>query len=175
MGFEKLLHDSSRGAADAAASIVIDKPELLQEVFELCFSENKLTAMRVSRIFPIIGELHPEITDPFLPQLIENLELTKNESVIRNFLKLISISIGSITENNIGFLIIYCFKTLESGKQAIAIHVYCMQILYEISKSFPEIKPELVSVIEQRLPEGSMAIKTTASKILSKLYLEIIH
>ena len=45
-----------------------------------------------------------------------------------------------------------------------------MQILAEIAETEPDLKPELISVIEEQIPRGSAGIKAQGKKILKKLY-----
>ena len=66
----------------------------------------------------------------------------------------------------------HCFKYLESGDEPVAIKVFSMTILYNLSNKIPEIKNELKILIENQLPFSSAGYKSRGSKILKKLNME---
>jgi hypothetical protein len=51
--------------------------------------------------------------------------------------------------------------------------MYSMVILYKISHFYPEIKPELISTIEDQIPRSSAAIMSVGKQTLTKLYKQI--
>jgi len=44
-----------------------------------------------------------------------------------------------------------------------------MQIIFNLSKTYPEIKPEFALIIQEEMPRNSTGFKNRGSKILKKL------
>ena len=74
----------------------------------------------------------------------------------------------NIPEELWGETIEICFRFL-SGNEAVAIKVFSMSVLYNLSLNVPEIITELKVVIEDHLPYGSAGFKSRARKVLAKL------
>jgi len=66
-----------------------------------------------------------------------------------------------------------CFEWLNDPAEAIALKIYSMTILYKISNTYPDIKPELISSIENEIPKNSPAIRGRGRRILKRLYKEV--
>lgn len=71
-----------------------------------------------------------------------------------------------IPEKYQGTLMEICFKYLESPTEALAVKVFSMQVLDNLAKLYPEIKPELKLLIEEQLPNQTAGFKSRAKKIL---------
>ncbi|HOW32624.1 MAG TPA: hypothetical protein PLP88_13755, partial [Bacteroidales bacterium] len=72
-----------------------------------------------------------------------------------------------------GELINVCFGWLISPTEAVAAKVYSMDILYQLSQQFPEIKHELIDSIEFGMHDGTPGYQNLAKKLLVKLYSEV--
>ena len=98
--------------------------------------------------------------------------MPESEGPRRSFLKILADVPCDLNEDQKGMLANVCFDWIQSENQPVAIKVYCMQILAGIAESEPDLKPELISVIEEQIPRGSAGIKAQGKKILKKLYKE---
>jgi len=58
---------------------------------------------------------------------------------------------------------------LENKKEPIAIRVFAMTVLANLADTYPEIKGELIAVIEDQMPYGSAGFISRGKKILKKL------
>ena len=141
---------------------------------QLSFSKNKLMAMRASRVILLIYRQKPELVKPLIPEITDQLISTKNNSTIRNLLHLFLENINQHDENRFGKIVDFCFNLLKSPSAEIAQRALSMKILYEISNTIPDIKPELKALIEINYEEGSPGFKSTANQILKKLNKELI-
>ena len=63
----------------------------------------------------------------------------------------------------------YCFAKLRSGVAAIAIKAYSMEILFNLTKVYPELANELVPVIQILTEDGSAGILARSTYILKKI------
>ncbi len=80
-----------------------------------------------------------------------------------------------VEEHWMGNLYENCFELVANPKEEIAIRAFAMVILYNISNTFPELKPELKLLIESVLeePEISPGVRSKSNHILKKLYKEL--
>lgn len=64
----------------------------------------------------------------------------------------------------------FCIHHFTTAEEPIAVRVHAMQILYNISETEPDFKPELIHIIEHELEYHSSAgIKSRGGKLLKKL------
>ena len=126
--------------------------------------------MRASRAAIFCVEKHPHLIVPYLNKIIKLLP--DDESVRKNFMKILAETPLDFTEDQLGILVDSCFEMLLSDKFSIANKVYSMELLYKISEIEPGLKIELISAIEEQIPKGSSGIKAIGKGLLKKLYRE---
>jgi hypothetical protein len=111
-------------------------------------------------------EAHPELITPYLKAVIEQLKDSTHDAVKRNTLRLlqhipIPIQLQGLATDR-------CFALIQ-GKEAIAIKVFAMTVLYNIVEVHPEMAGELKLIIEEQLPHSSAGFQSRGKKILRKL------
>ncbi|PKP31411.1 MAG: hypothetical protein CVU00_12710 [Bacteroidetes bacterium HGW-Bacteroidetes-17] len=169
MKIECLLPDSFRQTADLASAFILANPEFLSEMITVSFSDDKLMGMRASRVVLLTYYQNPNLVKKFIPQILDELCLTRNNSTIRNLLHLFLDNIEVLDESKFGKLVDFCFKLLESPSAEIAQRALAMQILFNASNIITDFKDELKAIIEFHYEEGSPGFKSTAKSILKKL------
>jgi 8-oxo-dGTP diphosphatase len=155
--------------AEWMASSAVDNPALFRKMLEYSMSGDRKLAFRASWILTKACDMKPGIEYPYLSRIIELLKKTGNESVLRSFLRIISLSQGSLNRSDHGILAEFCFRSLNSGSSAIAIKAYSMEILYRLTLIYPELAPELAGSIMRMMEEGSGGIVSRGKMILKKL------
>lgn len=147
-------------------------PKEFDILMSLALRHPKQRSWRAAYLVDKIHDEVPEIVIPYLPAIIEKLPIEKNASKRRHWLKLISMN--SIDEQYFGLLFDYCIETFTSGKEAIAVRVHAMQILYNISEYEPDLKPEVLEIIQHELEYHSTAgIRSRGGKLATKLHAQI--
>lgn len=162
------LADSSRALADLTANMVFDAPGLLKPLLELSWSDKDPWSNRASRVISICVDRFPELIKPYISGMIKKLVHQRSEGVTRNFLKILSEIPLELSERDKSTLLNLSFNYLSSNS-AVAIKVYAMQILYNLSYDLPEIKQELYHVIDNQMMEATPGFKSRGLKILKKL------
>jgi len=169
MGIEEKLVDSSRKLIDYVVAEVNENEALFEETLQIAFSGKPQIASRAARVVCFCVEQKPSLIFPYIDRFIENIITQKNKSVVMNFLKILTFDILPENEESLGRLVNYCFEHLLNKDETAAITVYAMEILYLVTKREPELIPELILVIEDRIPYGSAGIKHRGLRILKKL------
>jgi hypothetical protein len=156
--------------AEWVATSAIENPAVFHKLFEYSHSSDSKLAFRASWTLSKVCDRFPELIIPYLSRIVEILNTIDNESALRSFLRIISISdIDKISKNQHGFLADFCFNSLKSGLSAIAVKVFSMEILYRLSLLYPELAIELSASVRILLEDGSAAITSRGRMILKKL------
>ena len=149
-------------------------PKDFAVLMTLALHHPKQRSWRAAYLADKIHDENPEMLWPYLPAIVEKLKTEDNDSKRRHWLKLIAMN--SIEEQYSGFLFDFCIDTFTSGKEAVAVRVHAMQILYNISELEPDLKPEVYELIMHEIENHPTAgIRSRGGKLLNKLRKEIRH
>ena len=147
-------------------------PEHLNLLMNVALNSNKKNSWRAAWMADKVHENYPELLQPFLAGMIEKLSETLPVGKKRHFLKLISLN--DIPESYHGFLVDYCLNALASAKEPPAVRVHAMQVLFTISEKEPELKPELLAVIQHEMEyHATPGILSRGGKLAKKLQRQI--
>ncbi len=143
-------------------------PELFSSLMEIALNNPERKTWRAAYLVDKIHDDYPELILPYIEKMIHQLEVEKNTSKKRHYLKLLSMN--KIPKKHFVFLVDYCLNTVSSDKEPPAVRVHAMQVLYNISEKEPDLKPEILSVIENEMEmHPTPGIRTRGSKLVVKL------
>ena len=162
------LADSSRILADITANMVYDNPMLLKYLVEVALTGHDPHAHRAARVVSLCSQNFPELLRPYSRMIITSLELIQSFSVIRNLLKIYAEVPVKLTGKEKAILINCCFGYLADEKAPVAVKMFSMQILNNMSEEYPEIGRELLHIIADQYPVSKPGFKSRAGKILKK-------
>lgn len=146
----------------------VNKPQEFDLLFSIAIHHPKQRSWRAAYLVDKIHDKNPAIVLPYLPAIIEHVKEEKNDSKRRHWLKLIAMN--EVPEKYFGLLFDYCLETFTSGKEAVAVRVHAMQILFNITEKEPDLKPELLQIIEHEIEYHPTAgIRSRGKKLVSKL------
>ena len=163
---EEILKADFKDQAIFVAEEINGDEAKFAELMQLFFSENKTICQRASWVLSHCTDQHPWQLTPYLDRLVKNLYGPVGDATKRNSVR--ALQFIEIPEELWGETIEICFRFL-AGNEAVAIKVFSMSVLYNLSLKVPEIITELRGVIEDQLPYGSAGFKSRAKKILVKL------
>jgi 8-oxo-dGTP diphosphatase len=156
--------------AEWVAASAIENPAIFIKLYEYSFSSDKHLSFRASWTLSKVCDRYPEMIYPYLPQIVDSLGKIDNESTLRSFLRILSLSDPEkINPRQQGILADFCFSLLHSGFSAIAVKAYSMEILYKLVLIYPELVNELSTSILLLMEEGSAGITSRGRAILGKL------
>jgi hypothetical protein len=148
---------------------IIANPQYYDELMQYAFDDGQPGSWRAAWLADKIHDRYPDLIVPFLPQMVDFLQRSKNESKRRQFLKFLSES--AIPEGQSGVLFDLCLNYLISASEPVAVRVFAMQVLYNISEQEPDLKPELIGIIEHELElHATPGILSRGRRLLKKLY-----
>ena len=156
--------------AEWLAASAIEIPAIFKKLFEYSCSSDRKLAFRSSWTLTKVCDKFPEIIYPYLSQMVETLNKIDNESTLRSFLRILSLTdLEKISNHQHGVLADFCFTALNSGFSAIAVKAYSMEILYRLSVIYPELANELSTSIHLLMENGSAGITARGRQVLRKL------
>ncbi|MDR0793768.1 MAG: hypothetical protein LBE82_10700 [Chitinophagaceae bacterium] len=110
----------------------------------------------------------PEMILPYTEALVRQLQRKNvHPAVVRNSVRVLEKM--AIPEKYHGEVMNACFGFIESSETPVAVKVFSLTALYNLSETYPEIKQELALLIEDRIDNESAAFKSRANKILKQL------
>lgn len=163
------LGDSSRALSLLTASMVYDEPSLFGIFIELALLDEKYYAERASRVVCICSHKFPELFKPHCSRVISGLKNLRSEGAMRNFLKTLAEVPVKFTKNDKSILLNQCFDYLVSNDFPIAVQVFSMQILYNLSVEIPEIGEELCRILEEKITDASAGYRSRARRIIRQM------
>ena len=111
--------------------------------------------------------LYPDLAKPYFRKFIDQLsDESAHLAAKRNIVRLLQFV--EIPKRYQGKLMDNCFRFISDPEEAIAVKAFSLTILDKLSNSYPEILPEIKSVIEARWEYETPAFRSRAKKILSK-------
>jgi 8-oxo-dGTP diphosphatase len=159
-----------RKEAEWLAASAIENPATFMKLLEYSLSADKSLSFRASWTLTKVCDRFPEIIYPYLDQIVETLCKLENESTVRSFLRIVSLSdLEKINSHQQGLLTDFCFLKLNSGISAIAVKAYAMEILYKLTLVYPELANELSASISILMEDGSAGITSRGRTILKRL------
>jgi len=168
---EFLKIDSSRLNADILVDKIEEDTDIFETVWKIMLEDTYPLSMRASRVIWLFAIKHPYYVKPRLSEIISILPEIQTESVWRNMLN--TISLFPIPEEQTGSVFDLCYGIVESQGSAIAVKANAMTILYNISKTEPELKMELITLFESQKDSESAAIFARSKILLQKLYKDV--
>jgi len=164
---DSLIQISSKENAESIAQYIGADPDRFTELMALFLGDEYRLTQRAAWVLSKCIDQHPWLLSPYLEKVIYNLQGDVSVAVKRNTVRILQNI--DIPEDLMGPLADVCFQFLESGEEAVAVKVFSMTILFNITKKEPDLKNELRLLIEDQLPYGSAGFKSRAKKILPHL------
>jgi len=168
----KSMIDRMGGSSEAewVASSVVSNPLLLRKLLEFTEGDDSRLVFRSSWVLVKACERNPDIFLPYLKVIVNNLFTTKNGSAERSFLKIVQLTgTSSLSEEMLGQLVDHCFCLLRSPSSAIAVKVYSIDVLYEISKRYAGLTNELAGIAGMLPDDVPAGVKAKCRELIRKL------
>ena len=169
--YKQLKADPSRANIDFVTYIIGNDKNAFTEVFELVYTAPHPINQRAAGVIETSSRKYPELLSPILDYMIETFNDFEIDGVRRNFMKMFIRT--KFNDDQSAKIISICFNCMADSKESIAVRVYSMNTIYNISNSIPEIKNELILTIENGMHLGNPAWIARGRNLLKKLYKEV--
>ena len=168
MDFRSLLADFPSGVEkDLLISEVIKSESHFTTLLQLALHEKEPVAWRASWILDGSDEKKPGLARKYIPKIVKALPGLESKGTLRSLLRLLSRH--DIPEEEQGLLIDLCFSYLVSELYPVAVKAHAMQIIYNHVLLYPELKNELIAVIEDQADNNSVGFKARGNILLKQM------
>jgi len=164
----ELEQGQSKTLTTAIVNEVANSQKKMDELMQ-CFVDGPIRiTQRAAWPMSDIAKKHPTLLFKYYPFLIELLnQPDKPDAINRNILRALQFVI--IPEEHEGNLLDVSFKLLNSATEPVAVKAFSMTVIYNLTKKYPDIVPELKASVEALIPDGSAGIKHRGNKILKAI------
>jgi hypothetical protein len=165
---EALLKEHSKKQTQAIANFIGNSQQRFDALMDLFFNEEYRVVQRSAWVVSYCADAHPELIQKYFKPLIENLSRPNlQDPVKRNTLHVFQII--EAPDDMLGNLVDICFAFINSAKESIAIKAYSINILVNTCSKHPELKEELLPLLNELLNQDSPAILSCSRKGISLL------
>ena len=164
---EELLKQQIHFKADALriTEYACSSPKRFKELMDCFLSNEYRLAQRAAWSVSWAARSKPTLIMPHIKDIVAQLQRTDvHNAVIRNSVRILEDI--DIPEAYHGEVMNACFAFIEKPSTPAAIKAFSLTTLYNLSKQYLEIKPELKLIIEERMDNETAAFKSRAGKIL---------
>lgn len=163
----ELLAEHSREQAEKIAKWIGNKPDRFATFIDLFLHDEYRVVQRAAWVLSVVAEKHYELAKPWLPQMVTKMqEPGVHVAVKRNVVRILQFL--EIPEELHGDVMNVCFDLLADPKETVAVRAFSMTVLTNLSKDYPDIKHELIAIIEDQLEQGASPGFIARSKKLLK-------
>jgi hypothetical protein len=153
---------------DKVVKYVGESPARFAELVRVFLKGPYRVTQRAAWPLSFCVESHPDLVTPHLRVLLKNLKKEgQHDAVKRNTMRLLQFI--DIPKSLQGEAANACFDLLSNAKEPIAVRVFAMTVLANIALKQPELRNELIPMIEDQMPYGSAAFVSRGRKTLKLL------
>lgn len=163
---DEILKEHSKSQCQKIVQWVGDSQERFDELFDLFLKDEYRVVQRAAWPVSYCVIAHPQLIHKNFGKLLKNLRKpVLHDAVKRNTMRLLQDV--EIPKKFQGEIMDICFRYIASPCEAVAIKAFSLTVLDHLSKTYPEIKPEIRLLIEERWDHETAAFKSRAKKIMS--------
>lgn len=146
---------------------IVDEEIDIKELCDLFLCQDKTTALRFSWFLSEIGLYKPKALFDILPYLFEQREQTSIKDFTYSFVKYWRIA--GVPEENKAVAVNLLFEWLTAPNTSVSVKTHSMEVLYGLTKEFPDLKNELITCVEDQLTKTKVSFGVKAKGIVHTL------
>jgi hypothetical protein len=160
-----LRSEHSKKQTDRIVRYIGDDPTRFAVLMALFFKGEYRITQRAAWPLSYCVRAHPALIGPYFKRLLDNLARKDiHVAVIRNTLRLLQDV--DIPKRFHGRIMSTCFDFIQSPETPIALKVFSLTILANLSSVYPEIRGELKLIIEEQWEHATPGFRSRAKKVL---------
>jgi hypothetical protein len=165
---ESILKEHSKKSCDQIVTYIGNSTSRFSDLVTLFLNGPYRVTQRAAWPLSSCIEKNPKLVEPHLKKILNYaMKPGVHDSVKRNVVRLLQFI--EIPKRLQGKTASVCFQFLTSKKEPIAVRVFSMTVLSKLARELPELKNELIPLIEDQLPYGSAGFISRGRKVLKEL------
>lgn len=162
---KEIEREHTHNMAAKVVNYIGNNPKRFAELIQIFLEGPYRLTQRASWPISICVEQHPDLVKEHLNVLLTFMKKPgTHPAVKRNILRILQFI--AIPKRLHGKVADMCFQILQTHDEPVAIKVFAMTALAQISFHHPELKNELRTILEDQLPYASPGYISRARKIL---------
>ncbi|MEO7313266.1 MAG: hypothetical protein ABIX01_22965 [Chitinophagaceae bacterium] len=162
---QMILEEHSKAQKDKIVAWVGTDQKRFDELVALFLNSEYRVTQRSGWPLSYIAAGHPKMIKKHLKAIIQNMKKPGlHNAVKRNTVRMLQYI--DIPKSLQGEVMNCCFEFIEAPKEAVAVKVFSLTVLYNLSKLYPEILPEIKLIIEARWAHETAAFRSRARRIM---------
>lgn len=162
---ETLIREHSKSNTEMLAAYIGSDEALFAELMDCLMNGEEQLPQRAAWVLSHCLEAHPELGSSYLKDMLDLLDRSVHDALKRAIFR--SLDFMTVPKEYQGRLLDLAFAHLLDRKQATAIRVFAMTVIYKMTRQYPEIKPELDAILQDEMEYGSAGMKSRARKMLA--------
>jgi hypothetical protein len=165
---QAILKEHSKKQTERIVKYVGSDKKKFAELMKLFLKGEYRVTQRAGWPLSYCVQKHPGLITPYYKHILDYLQKQGiHEAVVRNIVRLLQHV--DIPKRYHGRVMNSCFEFISGHDTPVAIKAFSLTVLENLAGSYPDIKPELKLIIEERWPHETAAFHSRAKKILKKL------
>ena len=166
---EEILAKHSKAQTNKIIDWIGTSQKRFDELVQLFLHDEYRVVQRAAWPIGSIAEIQPQLLKKHLPMFVELLRKPGlHNAVRRNITRLLQYI--NIPEELKGDVMDACFSFICDVQEKAAVKAFSLTILEQLANEYPEILPEIITVIEERWEYETAAFHSRARKILKNQY-----
>jgi hypothetical protein len=163
----ELRKGHTKAQCDRIVNYIGGRKDRFAELMKLFFSGEYRITQRAAWPMSYCVRNHPVLVKPWIKKLLDLLESESAHSAAkRNTVRLLQFV--EIPKRYEGRLMNTCFGFIGDPGEAIAVKAFSLTVLENLGSAYPEILPEIKTIIAARWDQETPAFHSRAKKILKK-------
>ncbi len=170
------FRQAKRKNREEVAFWVLKNPEIIPVLLSSCFEEQKPLSHKAAWVLEIVCEHNVTLLQPHFIYFITHIQGIKDDQANRPYSKICfwvlvahyKKRLFRLTKKEKEILTEICFDWLITH-QKVACEVFAMQSLLLLGKEFDWVYPELKTILEQNIPQKSVAYLSRGKKVLKEI------
>ena len=168
MDLRSLLADIPSGIEkNLLIGAVIKSESHFTSLLQLALYEKDPLAWRASWVLDGSDERKPGLARKHIPEIVQALPRLESKGSLRSLLRMLTRY--DIPEDEQGLLIDLCFSYLVSEQFPVAVKAHAMLVIYNHVLLYPELKNELIAVIEDQEDNNSVGFKSRGRNLIKQM------
>ncbi len=165
---KEILKEHSKKQKDKIVSYIGHDPKRFAELVHVFLEGPYRVTQRAAWPVSYCIEQYPDLLKPHFRKILYQLgEKNIHDSVKRNTLRMLQFV--RVPKAHQGITTDLCLAFLADAKEPVAIRVFAMTVLANIAKEIPELKNELIPLIEDQIPYANAGFISRGGKVLKQL------
>ena len=165
---EVIEKEHSKAQRDKVVRYVGKSPKRFDELINVFLKGPYRVTQRSAWPLSYCVEQHPELIKAHLKRILLFAKKPDvHHSVKRNTMRLLQFI--DVPKRFQGLVVDLCFTFLQDPKEPIAVRVFAITVLLNLTKTLPELKNELIPIIEDQMPYATPAFTSRGRKALKEL------